>query len=77
MRPSSILCIDDEYTAYCFDEACMVIIDKLKDKQKPYFGKYKNNSSGSSMRPHFSSMSKMYESMGYELNTYKKYRYDE
>ncbi len=34
-RPSEILNICDEYTAYCFDEACMLIIAKLEDKQTP------------------------------------------
>jgi hypothetical protein len=48
-RPSEIMNIDDDYTAYCFDEACAFITteiergeiptypeDKEKDKPKEY-----------------------------------------
>ena len=33
--PSEILKIKDEYTAFCFDEACMYIITQIEDKKKP------------------------------------------
>ena len=33
-RPSKILGIDDEYTAYCLDEACALIISKIDDDEK-------------------------------------------
>nr|DAO77712.1 MAG TPA: hypothetical protein [Caudoviricetes sp.] len=29
--------ITDEYMAFCFDEACMYIIDQLENKKKPRF----------------------------------------
>ena len=35
--PSEILRIDDEYTAFCFDEACLYIINQLENKKKPHF----------------------------------------
>ena len=38
-RPSKILGIDDEYTAYCLDEACALIISKIDDDEKPKFDK--------------------------------------
>ena len=31
-RPSKILGIDDEYTAYCLDEACAFIISKIDNE---------------------------------------------
>ena len=34
-RPSEIMCIDDEYTAFCFDEACSSIEEMLRDKDVP------------------------------------------
>lgn len=34
-RPSELLEIEDAYTAFCFDEAVAVIIQKLKDGKKP------------------------------------------
>jgi hypothetical protein len=37
LRPSEILNIPDEYTAFCFDEACEYIITKLEDGKKPCF----------------------------------------
>ena len=27
--------IDDEYTAFCFDEACAFIVSKLQNKEEP------------------------------------------
>lgn len=35
IRPSELMAIPDEYTAYCFDEACAVILQKLKDGEEP------------------------------------------
>lgn len=35
VRPSEVMGIDDVYTAFCFDEACALIITKLNDKEKP------------------------------------------
>lgn len=36
-RPSSILHIEDEYTAYCMDEACTYIIRQLEAGETPVF----------------------------------------
>ena len=36
-RPSSIIGIDDEYTSFCFDEACAYIMSKIDDGEKPKF----------------------------------------
>lgn len=33
--PSEIMHIDDEYTAFCFDEACDEILSRLNDKDSP------------------------------------------
>ena len=40
-RPSKILGIDDEYTAYCLDEACALIISKIDNDEEPKFDKKK------------------------------------
>lgn len=37
MLPSQIMRIDDEYTAYCFDEACALIMSKLDNKEEIRF----------------------------------------
>jgi hypothetical protein len=37
VRPSELLAIDEEYTAYCFDEACAYIIAQMEDKKTPHF----------------------------------------
>lgn len=39
-RPSSLLGIDDEYTAYCLDEACCLISMKIQNKELPVFSKH-------------------------------------
>lgn len=42
-RPSTLLDIDDPYTAYCFDEACAAIIKNIEDGEEPTFKvKYKS-----------------------------------
>ena len=35
--PSEILRIKDEYTSYCFDEACEYILSQLDEEKKPIF----------------------------------------
>ena len=36
-RPSNILGIDDEYTSFCFDEACTYIMSKIDNGENPKF----------------------------------------
>lgn len=38
-RPSTLLGVEDEYTAYCLDEAATVIARRLEDGEKPMFHK--------------------------------------
>lgn len=40
-RPSSVLCIEDEYTAYCFDEAVSLIVSRLECGDKVLDGRGK------------------------------------
>lgn len=35
VRPSQVLNLEDEYTAFCFDEACANIIAHLQDGDSP------------------------------------------
>lgn len=35
VRPSQIVGIDDVYTAFCFDEACALIVTKLQNEETP------------------------------------------
>lgn len=50
---------EDEYTAYCFDEACLYILNMLNDNKKPIFDDdvkvNKNN--------HYQSFSDLYKSL--------------
>lgn len=39
--PSQMLRIEDDYTAYCFDEACALIMSKIDNDEKPKFKKIK------------------------------------
>lgn len=57
-RPSEILSIDDEYTAYCFDEACMLIRAKLENREKPQYKVFKDEE-----EMHFGSFSEMYKTI--------------
>lgn len=38
-RPSVILGVDEEYAAYCLDEACALIMGRLDNKEEPNFAK--------------------------------------
>lgn len=57
-RPSTLLNLQSEYDAYCFDEACAYIRMKMKDGEEPQFIKenVKNK--------HFKSASEMYKALG-------------
>ena len=35
--PSQVMSIDDEYTAYCFNEACMNVLTRLKNNETPHY----------------------------------------
>lgn len=50
-RPSEILKIEDEYTAYCLDEACAVIQSKLA------------NGETLQIKQQYSSFSKLYDGL--------------
>ena len=39
-RPSTLFDIEDAYTAYCFDEACVYIIHQIEDGNEPRFKKH-------------------------------------
>jgi hypothetical protein len=41
--PSQVMGIEDEYTAFCFNEACAFIVAKLKDGLKPIIRFDENN----------------------------------
>ena len=38
-RPSQLLAVDEEYAAWCLDEACMLVKMKLDDGEEPIFKK--------------------------------------
>lgn len=44
-RPSSLLDVQDAYTAFCFDEACAYILTKVTDGEQPDFSVFKTETS--------------------------------
>jgi hypothetical protein len=50
-RPSAFMGVEDEYTAYCLDEACAYITARLEKGETPTFEK------------HYTSFKDMYENM--------------
>lgn len=58
-RPSELLGLEDAYTAYCFDEACIFIQTKLENKEKPVFVK-EEKASGNN---HYTRVSEFYDSI--------------
>lgn len=37
IRPSNVLDIQDNYLAFCFDEACGYIVNQIKEDKTPRF----------------------------------------
>lgn len=35
--PSEVMSIKDEYTAYCFNEACLNVLLRVKNEEKPHY----------------------------------------
>lgn len=70
VRPSEILEIEDAYTAYCFDEACVYILSKVENGEKPNFKKFDEN--GEVKAKNYKSASDMYKDLGYEPGSYVK-----
>lgn len=59
--PSEIICIDDEYTAYCFNEACALILIRLQKGEKPRFQKERFKGRKDTHFTNFSDMYKYYK----------------
>ena len=55
--PSEILRIKDEYTSFCFDEACMFLVDAIKNDKKLKFKENSNTSKENIKRTTFVDMS--------------------
>lgn len=53
-RPSSIAGVDDDYTAFCFDEACTYILSRIEQGEEPEF-----DLNEPPVERHFSSYSEM------------------
>lgn len=51
-RPSKVLGIEDSYTAFCFDEACAFVQQKIEAGEEPKFKK------------EYKSFSELYSSFG-------------
>ena len=70
VRPSEILEIEDAYTAYCFDEACIYILSKVEDGKEPNFKKFDKD--GKVKVKNYKTASEMYKDMGYDVGSYVK-----
>jgi hypothetical protein len=58
VRPSTLLYIEDEYTAFCFDEACGFIYAKMQNKEEPNF-KSDEEEGEKEGKKHYSSFSEL------------------
>lgn len=59
-RPSEILDIHDPYTSFCFDEACLYILNMMEDGKEPVFKKKQKE-----LKQRYSKPSDMYKDMGF------------
>lgn len=39
-RPSELMNVEDQYTAYCLDSTCAYIINKIEQGEEPQFRKH-------------------------------------
>ena len=60
VRPSELLSIPDEYTSYCFDEACLKILVNLENKKEPIFAKSQEENA---VVQHYSRVSEFYNNI--------------
>lgn len=59
-RPSSIIGLnDDEYTAYCFDAACILLYNALEDGKEIKF-----KGDGIKKHKHYTRISEFYNALG-------------
>lgn len=50
-RPSDLIGIKDEYTAFCFDEVCAYIISEINNGKEPIVGDKETSNSKEYTRP--------------------------
>lgn len=60
-KPSEIMCIEEEYASYCFNEACCQIIIRLSNGEKAY---YKDVITEHTMKQNYNSFSDFYKDFG-------------
>lgn len=60
-KPSSILDIKDNYTAFCFDEACLYIMARLENNDIPKYIEQRTKEEGNESQPHYSSFKEYYK----------------
>ena len=58
-RPSDIIYIRNEYAAYCFDEACIFLLNALESGKELKF-----ENQGDKVKVHYKSLSEFYKSLG-------------
>lgn len=60
-RPSNIIGLDNDYQAYCFDEACIFLYNALQENKTLHFAGDKKES----QKPkHYKSFGEFYNSLG-------------
>lgn len=57
-RPSELIGLDDPYTAFCFDEACLLIVNRKENGEEPIFDEDRPT-----IKTKYVSFSEMYGSM--------------
>lgn len=63
-RPSNIMGLNNDYHAYCFDEACMYLYNALQEKKELHFKGDENKIQNQTPRKHFKSFGDFYNSLG-------------
>ena len=58
-RPSTVLGLDDDYTAFCFDEACNCIAYHLMNEEEANYREFDEN--GEIKKNHYKSFSDLYK----------------
>ena len=62
--PSSVINVEDEYTAFCFNEACMLIMSEIESGKEPIW--IEDRTKENEKPKEYNSMEDFYKDIGVE-----------
>lgn len=63
-KPSDVMNITDEYTAFCLDEACCLIAMNIQSKEKPHYKTFDKAKTNGKKAKHYNNFKEFYNQFG-------------